>query len=90
VQTPERKRKTRMCHINLLKLYVSRPNSKDSANSPVSTPAAVTSVVPSEYSPCMDGLRLGSACLSGARLQNSEALVTLSSKLSHLSRSSQN
>lgn len=38
----------------------------------------------------MDGLRLGSACLSGARLQNSEALVTLSSKLSHLSRSSQN
>lgn len=58
----------------------------------MSTPAAVTSVdvVPYEYSPCMDGLRLGSACLSGARLQNSEALVTLSSKLSHLSRSSQN
>ncbi|KAL0153990.1 hypothetical protein M9458_050705, partial [Cirrhinus mrigala] len=91
VGTPERRRKTRVCHINMLKLYVSRPDTKDSAPPSVLTPAAVTSVdvVASEYSPCVDGLHLGSACLSGARLQNSEALVTLHSKLSHLSSSSQ-
>ncbi len=79
VRTPERRRKTRICHINMLKLYVSRPDSKDSPSSSVLTPAAVTSVnvVASEYSPCEDDLHLGSACLSGARLQNSKALVTL-------------
>ncbi len=82
VRTPERRRKTRICHINMLKLYVSRPDSKDSPSSSMLTPAAVTSVnvVASEYSPCEDDLHLGSACLSGARLQNSKALVTLHSK----------
>ncbi len=91
VRTPERWRKTRICHINMLKLYISRPDSKYSASSLVLTPAAVTSVnvVASECSPCEDDLHLGSARLSGARLQNSEALVTLHSKLSHLSSSSQ-
>ncbi len=91
VRTPERRRKTRICHINMLKLYVSPPDSKDSASSSVLAPAAVTSVnvVASEYSPCEDNLHLGNACLSGARLQNSKALVTLHSKLSHLSSSSQ-
>ncbi len=91
VRTPERWRKTRICHINMLKLYISRPDSKYSASSLVLTPAAVTSVnvVASECSPCEDDLHLGSARLSGACLQNSEALVTLHSKLSHLSSSSQ-
>ncbi len=91
VRTPERWRKTRICHINMLKLYISRPDSKYSASSLVLTPAAVTSVnvVASECSPCEDDLHLGSGRLSGACLQNSEALVTLHSKLSHLSRSSQ-
>ncbi len=53
------------------------------------TPVVVASVnaAASGYCPSMDDLRLGSACLSGARLQNSEALVTLGSRLSHLSRS---
>ncbi len=91
VRTPERWIKTRICHINMLKLYISRPDSKYSASSLVLTPTAVTSVnvVASECSPCEDDLHLGSARLSGARLQNSEALVTLHSKLSHLSSSSQ-
>ncbi len=38
----------------------------------------------------MDDLRLGSAAISSARLQNSETLASLSSKLSHLSESSRN
>lgn len=44
--------------------------------SPVSTPAAVTSVDvdENEYSPCMDGLRLGSACLSGAHFRTLKLL----------------
>ncbi len=93
VQTPDRKRKTRVCHINMLKLYISRSNSRNSISAPVTsvTPVVVASVnaASSGYSPIMDDLRLGSACLSGARLQNSEALVTLGSRLSHLSRSAQ-
>ncbi len=91
VQTPDRKRKTCVCHINMLKLYISRSNSRNSISAPVTsvTPVVVASVnaASSGYSPSMDDLRLGSACLSGARLQNSEALVTLGSRLSYLSRS---
>ncbi len=93
VQTPDRKRKTRVCHINMLKLYISRSNSRNSISAPVTsvTPVVVASVnaASSGYSPIMDDLRLGSACFSGARLQNSEALVTLGSRLSQLSRSAQ-
>lgn len=51
VQTPDRKRKMRVCHINMLKLYVSRPKPK----CPVPTPVVVSvSAGPSDYSPLSD------------------------------------
>ncbi len=35
VKTPDRKRKMRVCHINMFKLYVSRPKPKCTVPSPV-------------------------------------------------------
>ncbi len=86
VKTPDRKRKTRVCHINMLKLYVSRPKPKCTVPSPV---IVSVSAGPSDYSPSVDDLRIGSACLSDISLKNSETLAVFSSKLSHLSSSSQ-
>lgn len=87
VDTPDRKRKSRVCHINMLKAYVSRSESKD-VNMPVATVVPVT-VPLSEYSPESDDLKMNSASFLSARLPNSETLSNLSGKLLHLSVSAQ-
>ncbi|XDV49410.1 hypothetical protein PO909_018663 [Leuciscus waleckii] len=86
VDTPNRKKKSRVCHINMLKAYVSRSNSENKI--PVVTVAPVN-VSPSEYSPEIDGLKMSSAAFSTARLSNSETLLNFATKLSHLSISAQ-
>lgn len=70
----------------MLKLYVSRPKPECTVPLPV---IVAGSAVSSEYSPSVDDLRIGSTCLSDIFLKNSESLAVISSKLSHLSSSSQ-
>ncbi|XP_076859481.1 uncharacterized protein LOC143512733 [Brachyhypopomus gauderio] len=87
--TPDRRRKSRLCHINLLKPYIDRhqPDSlTQSEASVISTvPVAVTAKVPpSEYVPEQDDLRIGRNCVPCARLPNSLALQTLPQKVAHL------
>ena len=91
VKTPERKRKSRVCHINMLKAYISRSDNESSSSSSLVIPVASVSldVSLSEYSPELDGLNQGSTSLSIPRLPNSETLLTLPSKLVHLSNSEQ-
>ncbi len=86
VDTPDRRRKSRVCHINMLKAFVSRSDYKVSM--PVATVVPVT-VSLSEYSPESDGLKMNSALFLSARLPNSETLLNLSEKLSHLPVSAQ-
>lgn len=92
VRTPERYRKSCVCHINMLKSYVVRSDFENSKSSPTTCPsvAVPVEVVSSVDSPCADDLRLGSTAISSGRLPNSETLAILSSKLSHLSESSRN
>ena len=87
VKTPDRRRKSRVCHVNMLKPYVSRSTPDVSSASPEEVSVAVVSmgVPPSDYSPEMDGLFLGSACFPGAHLKNSEWLCNMQVKLAHLS-----
>ncbi len=70
----------------MLKLYVSRPKPKCTVPSPV---IVSVSAGPSDYSPSVDDLRIGNTCLPDVFLTNSETLTVFSSKLSHLSSSSQ-
>ncbi len=86
VETPDRRRKSSVCHINMLKAYVSRSDSD--VNKSVVTIAPVT-VSLSEYSPESDSLRMNSASFLSARLPNFETLLHLSEKLLHLSVSAQ-
>ncbi|KAK0155661.1 Retrovirus-related Pol polyprotein from transposon 412 [Merluccius polli] len=84
--TPERRRKTRVCHINMLKRYVSRESPPDETN--VSEcPVSVASVAPvvSSYSPEEDGLTFRDVPVSSPRLQNTQILNDLDHFLSHLS-----
>ena len=81
VETPDRRRKTRVCHVNMLKPYFARSDSAP----PVSPPAPVASIVsvaPSLYSPESDGLR--SKASGGSSLQNSVILKNLPDYLQHL------
>ncbi|KAL2085082.1 hypothetical protein ACEWY4_018402 [Coilia grayii] len=83
IRTPDRKRKTRVCHLNMLKPYVSRESEVNVC--PVSV-GSVTPVLPS-YCPEEDGLCFRDVPVSSPRLQNSEALKDLPSFLAHLSGS---
>ena len=84
VQTPDRKRKSRVCHINMLKCYFSRVS--DSPASPVA-PVMSVSAAPPQYNLADDGLAEKSGLMPTARLRNSEILGTLEGFLSHLSAS---
>uniref|UniRef100_A0A669BX09 Gypsy retrotransposon integrase-like protein 1 n=1 Tax=Oreochromis niloticus TaxID=8128 RepID=A0A669BX09_ORENI len=78
IQTPDRRRKSRVCHINMLKSYHSR--------SPLSKPSPVcTASVVSPYEPSDDGLLEKSEALGSGRLKNSEILNDLDTYLAHLS-----
>ena len=81
VKTPDRKRKTRVCHVNMLKPYVDRASS-----APVAV-ATVASAAPSLYTPESDGLRFKNS--AGVRLQNSDVLRDLPKFLSHLDKGAQ-
>ncbi len=77
VNTPDRRRKSRVCHINMLKAYMSCSDSDVSM--PVATVVPVTMSL-LEYSPESDGLKMNSASFLSARLPNSETLLNLSKK----------
>ena len=78
ILTPDRRKKTRVCHVNMLKPYLSRAEADVNV-----CPAVVASVVaaPSLYSPESDGLRVKSPV---SRLQNSDILNDLPGYLNHL------
>lgn len=83
IRTPDRRRKTRVCHVNMLKTYVDRNNSVSSPL--VVAPMALVSVV--TYSPSDDGLDDRRSSVSSVRLRNSEILTDLDTHLVHLSDS---
>lgn len=87
VCTPDRRRKTRVCHINMLKAYVSR-NGENNQCDPVSV--APVCAVTSPYCPEEDGLTLRDVPVTCARLPNSEILRDLDTFLSDLSNSRAN
>lgn len=78
VRTPERHRKPHVCHIKMLKSYVSHRDSKNPRSAPTTSPSVAipVEVVLSDDSPHVDGLSLDIAAIPGARLQNSETLAT--------------
>ena len=85
IRTPERRRKTRLCHINMLKRYVSRQSETEAGERPV--PVAFVTPAVLRYSPEEDGLTFRDVPVSSPRLQNSENLKILGTFLSHLSDS---
>lgn len=85
VQTPDRKRKSRVCHINMLKRYFSRES--DPQPSPAAPGVSVCVAVPPQYELRDDGLAEESGLMPAAHLRNSEILSDLEGFLSHLSDS---
>uniref|UniRef100_A0A669F703 Gypsy retrotransposon integrase-like protein 1 n=1 Tax=Oreochromis niloticus TaxID=8128 RepID=A0A669F703_ORENI len=85
VKTPDRRRKLRVCHVNMLKRYASREDAAAEKTSPIA-PVSVCSAPPL-YVLQDDDLIEKSGCMPVARLRNSEVLGNLESFLSHLSGS---
>ncbi len=86
VATPDRKCKSRVCHVNRLKAYVNRTSSDNNSQqvgSPLTCGAATVSVV-AKPSTEEDELQGGGFSISPTRLQNSAILQDPSSFLSHL------
>lgn len=84
IRTPDRRRKTRVCHINMIKRYVVRGKEQESKSSII--PSASISVVSlSCTDEDNDELCLRSMPTSSVRLNNSEVLSDLNSYLLHLS-----
>ena len=89
VRTPDRRRKTRVCHINMLKKYYTRGDAQlETRSAPlVATVAAAVSVAVSPTAVSdEDGLSLRNAQQQTPRLANSEMLLKLPSLMHHLSR----
>ena len=91
IQTPDRRRKSRVCHVNMLKLYRAKVTPhEDSVEG--STGPTVKSVVPAVLVPGSyqvtegdeDGLELRSAPQQTPRLLNSKMLLSLDSHLAYL------
>ncbi len=87
INTPDRKRKTRVCHINMLKAYVNREGAQRDVAQIMSKIAVTISAVMAVYCPEKDGLKMRDA--SYARLDNSKFLVDLKSHLCYLSEACQ-
>lgn len=90
INTPERRRKTCMCHVNMLKRYHSRENAKtDQEKSEVvqtSVPASFALIVTENPKTIDDDdLLTRHSSHQSARLPNSEMLRVLPSQLKHLS-----
>ena len=78
IATPDRRKGSRMCHINMLKEYCSRVN----AATPETEPQVpVLTCVPTEDDSVVE--EFGS-CVPGRRLNNTEVLADLDGYLSHL------
>lgn len=86
IRTPERKRHTRVCHVNMLKRYTSRQSQKDSQQLPKLTlpsePLHSCALIVAEPP---EDLNVRSSLPLSARLTNSEMLKVLPDHLSHLS-----
>lgn len=92
IHTPDRKRQTRVCHINMLKPYHDREktpsDAADQTVGPVVSSVAVSVEVaspPNISGADEDGVILRNAPQQCARLANSEVLKDLPSYLTHLS-----
>ena len=81
VRTPERRRQSRVCHINMLKLYTARETKLPDVQSAPSVP--VLSITVSD-SADEDGFVLRNRSQQCARLRNSEMLRSLREHLCHL------
>ncbi|XP_062420777.1 uncharacterized protein LOC134132778 isoform X2 [Pungitius pungitius] len=91
LNTPERRRKTRVCHINMLKLYQRRESDKsgsvDNPKPPLTVlpPRSAALIVTDAALPhACDDLRPRHPVQLGTRLPNSEAIAQLPSRLLHL------
>ncbi|XP_043962798.1 uncharacterized protein LOC122825436 isoform X2 [Gambusia affinis] len=80
VQTPDRCRKTRLCHVNMIKLYHSRETDQPTQNrvKPISPVTCVSKSAEEDMVTRKDPPQV-------ARLSNSEILANLPDYLSHLS-----
>ena len=82
IRTPDRRKKTCVCHINMLKKYVGRENCADP--SPVVAPVASMSVIQPPYNASDDGLNDRHNSVPCARLRNYEVFSNLDVYLEHL------
>lgn len=79
IATPDRRKGSRLCHINMLKEYCSRV---DATSSETESPVPVLTCVPAEDKSVVEDL---GSCAPGRRLNNTEVLADLDAYLSHLS-----
>uniref|UniRef100_A0A8K9UAB6 Gypsy retrotransposon integrase-like protein 1 n=1 Tax=Oncorhynchus mykiss TaxID=8022 RepID=A0A8K9UAB6_ONCMY len=89
IKTPDRRRSSRVCHVNMLKTYYVRDSPDSSSSKPVQP--AVSSVAAVVLKPGWDldedkedGLELRHTLQQGERLCNSEMLKKLPSQMEHL------
>ncbi|KAL1275958.1 hypothetical protein QQF64_035581 [Cirrhinus molitorella] len=89
ILTPDRRRKSRVCHVNMLKEYVDR--NEPGVKPVIKSAIAVNTVnVPVGYVPEVDGLRDKVAQTFGGKFVNSVILATLPAYLSYLSEEHRN
>ena len=74
IATPDRRKKTRLCHINTLKAYFNREEEEET-----STPIPILSV-----SPTCEEAQAGYTEVTEPKFKNSEVLQNLDQYLSHL------
>ena len=91
IQTPDRRRKSRVCHVNMLKLYHAKvtphEDSVEGSTGPTVKSAVPAVLVPGSYQVTEgdeDGLELRSAPQQTPRLLNSQMLLSLDSHLAYL------
>ncbi|XP_026109534.1 uncharacterized protein LOC113081799 [Carassius auratus] len=82
ISTPDRRRKSRVCHLNMLKAYVTKETSKACVDTVTSVVAAT--VLSAAYSPVEDNLIVHEDRMSCTRLDNSAVLNDLDAYLAHL------
>lgn len=85
IQTPDRRRRNRLCHVNMMKPYCTLEDGSGTPVVPevkdlVSPVSAFSTVGPAEE----DGLVMCNATPQGVKLKNSEVLSDLSQFLAHL------
>lgn len=84
IYTPERRRKTRLCHINMMKSYHVRDAEEKQDAQPVDPPNSPSASLMCVGSMSDDGLTMLSEGQQTGRLSNSELLGDISSHLSYL------